>query len=103
MSPRLNYQAILESLVLNDQLIELLWVDVCSQIFTNNVPLFVESFDRFILKCCKDFDPLIAAFPSSVQERACTIAAGWGYESPQLRSSRYPSGASCNASMKEPT
>lgn len=88
MSPRLNPQVILESIVLNGQLIEPVWLDVCSQVFTQNAPLFIESFDQFILQCCRDFDPLIAALPSSLQARACTIAAGWGYESSRLRAVR---------------
>lgn len=90
MSPRLNPQAILKSIVLNDQLIESIWIDVCSQIFTKHIGLLADSFDQFILRCCSDFDPLIAALPASVHQRACAIAASWGYESIQLRAVRFP-------------
>lgn len=98
MSPRLNPQVILESIVSNGQLIEPVWLDVCSQVFTQNAPLFIESFDQFILQCCRDFDPLIAALPSSLQARACDIAAGWGYESSGSRAVRY----SCVTAYLEP-
>lgn len=90
MSPRLNPQAILKSIVLNDQLIESIWIDICSQIFTKHIWLIADSFDQFILQCCSDFDPLIDELPASVNQRACEIAASWGYESRQLRSVRLP-------------
>ncbi|WP_404298996.1 hypothetical protein [Alicycliphilus denitrificans] len=89
MSHRLNLQAILDSSIQEGQLIEHVWLDICSQVFTKNFVLITDSFDNFIIQCCMDFDPLIAALPSSVQELACNIAAGWGYESIQLRSVRY--------------
>ncbi|WP_447613724.1 hypothetical protein [Comamonas sp. C24C] len=66
------------------------WDITCRDVFDRNLSLISKSYDAFILKCSSDFESLVSDLNASEACRhwALTWASGWGYEPPELRSTR---------------